>query len=69
MGILDILGFDIGNEYGCVSLIVDRNKDPMIMFPPPYKLNKYGMPTTAYLVPPKADEIIVFNKRPASDLY
>ena len=69
MGVLDILGFDIGNEYGCVSLIVDRNKDPMIMFPPPYKLNKYGMPTTAYLVPPKADEIIVFNKRPASDLY
>lgn len=65
-----ILGCDIGNGYGYVSLLEDPKADPMPLFPNQYNLTNIGMPTTAYAVPPEGTDIEVFHDgKPAESLY
>lgn len=65
-----VLGCDIGNGYGYISLLSDPKADPMPLFPNNYKLSNMGMPTTAYIVPPDGNEIEVFsNGKPAEERY
>lgn len=65
-----VLGCDIGNGYGYVSLLVDENKDPITLFPNKYGLAGIGMPTAAYVTPPAGNNIVVFeNGRPAETIY
>lgn len=56
----DILGCDIGNGFGFVSLLQEVNSDPFPMFPAKYKLTPLGMPTSAYIAPPDGTKIEVF---------
>ena len=65
----DILGCDIGNGYGYVSVLQNPAADPIPMFPPKYKLTSTGMPTAAYVKPPDGSEIEVFSERPAVEKY
>lgn len=65
-----VLGCDIGNGYGYISLLCDYKSDPMPLFPSSYKLADAGMPTTAYVVPPRGDFIHVFdNGKSAEERY
>lgn len=56
-----VLGCDIGNGYGYVSLLMNENEDPVSLFPSKYGLTKIGMPTAAYVTPPDGKEIVVFK--------
>ena len=56
-----VLGCDIGNGYGYVSLLMNENEDPVSLFPNKYGLTGTGMPTAAYVTPPDGTEIIVFK--------
>lgn len=56
-----VLGCDIGNGYGYVSLLMNENEDPVSLFPNKYGLTGIGMPTAAYVAPPDGKEIIVFK--------
>ena len=56
-----VLGCDIGNGYGYVSLLMDENKDPVTLFPNKYGLAGIGMPTAAYVIPPDGKEMVVFK--------
>lgn len=62
-----ILGCDIGNGYGYVSLLQHPDADPMPLFPSKYRLSDLGMPTTAYITPPAGDPIVVFQKGKAAE--
>lgn len=56
-----VLGCDIGNGYGYVSLLMNEDEDPISLFPHKYGLDGIGMPTAAYVAPPEGKEIIVFK--------
>lgn len=62
-----ILGCDIGNGYGYVSLLQHPDADPMPLFPSKYRLSDLGMPTTAYITPPTGEPIVVFQKGKAAE--
>ncbi|MGN8856365.1 Hsp70 family protein [Catenibacterium mitsuokai] len=65
-----VLGCDIGNGYGYVSLLMNENEDPVSLFPSKYGLTKIGMPTAAYVTPPDGKEIVVFkNGKTAESIY
>ncbi len=65
-----ILGCDIGNGYGYISVLQDSEADPRPLLPVRGGLAKIGMPTAAYVVPPDGDEIEVFrNGKPAEIKY
>lgn len=66
-----ILGCDIGNGFGYVSVLTDPQSDPLGLIPSRYReIALTGMPTTAYVTPPEGDPIEVFsNKRPAETRY
>lgn len=63
-----VLGCDIGNGYGYVSLLMNENEDPVSLFPNKYGLTGIGMPTTAYVTPPDGKEIIVFKNGKTAEL-
>ena len=42
-----ILGCDIGNGFGYVSLLQQQAGDPLPLLPSKYQLSNLGMPTTA----------------------
>ncbi|MCD8146206.1 MAG: Hsp70 family protein [Clostridiales bacterium] len=63
------LGCDIGNGYGYVSILEDPGGDAMPLLPDGLA-ESGGMPTTAYVTPPYANPIVVYERgRPAEDLY
>lgn len=64
-----VLGCDIGNGYGYVSLLTDDSKDPTPLFPNKYTLEDTGMPTTAYITPPDGKEIVVFKDGKPAEKY
>ena len=65
-----VLGCDIGNGYGYVSLLMNENEDPISLFPKKYGLTGIGMPTAAYVTPPDGKEIVVFkNGKTAESIY
>ena len=65
-----VLGCDIGNGYGYVSLLMNENEDPVSLFPSKYGLTGIGMPTAAYVTPPEGQEIVVFkNGKTAESIY
>lgn len=65
-----ILGCDVGNGYGYVSLLLDPVSDPLTLFPNNYGIADIGMPTTAYVVPPEGKNVEVFkNGRTAEVKY
>ena len=65
-----VLGCDIGNGYGYVSLLMNENEDPVSLFPSKYGLTGIGMPTAAYVTPPDGKEIVVFkNGKTAESIY
>lgn len=55
-----ILGCDIGNAYGYVSILQDAAADPLPLLPGRYHLDM-GMPTQAFLTPPDGRPIEVFR--------
>ena len=57
-----ILGCDIGNGFGYVSLLQQQAGDPLPLLPSKYQLSNLGMPTTAYVTPPDGTPIVVFQK-------
>ena len=62
----DIFGCDIGNGYGYISLLIDQAKDPVAMFPTNQDhLDKMGMRSSAYIVPPDGKNIEVYDGRTA----
>lgn len=63
-----VLGCDIGNGYGYVSLLADPQKDPMPLFPSTYHLMDIGMPTAAYITPPAGETIEVFSHGKAAEI-
>lgn len=63
-----VLGCDIGNGYGYVSLLMDESKDPVSLFPYKYKLTGIGMPTAAYVAPPSGKEIVAFKDGKAAEI-
>ena len=65
----DILGCDIGNAFGFVSILKNAQYDPIPAFLPMYNMNRIGMPTTAYVAPPNGDKIEVFNGGSAKIKY
>lgn len=72
MGVMkrkDVFGCDIGNGFGYISVVKDIMNDPVPMFPPKYKLEAVGMPTSAYIVPPDGSKIEVFEGRAACDKH
>ena len=66
-----ILGCDIGNGFGYVSVLTDPQADPIPLIPTRYsEIAKTGMPTTAYIAPPDGKNIDVFtNGKPAEVRY
>ena len=62
-----ILGCDIGNGYGYISVLTDSKRDPMPLFPNKYDLANIGMPTTAYVMPPSGEQIEVFKGGKAAE--
>ena len=65
-----ILGCDIGNGYGYVSILLNSEKDPLPLIPTVYGIANFGMPTTAYITPPKGEPIEVFqNGKSAEEKY
>lgn len=65
----DVFGCDIGNGFGFISLLSSVKADPIPMFPPKYRLNLVGMPTSAYITPPDGNKIEVFDGRSAYDKH
>lgn len=61
-----ILGCDIGNGFGYVSLLQQQAGDPLPLLPSKYQLSNLGMPTTAYVTPPDGAPIVVFQKGKAA---
>ena len=58
----DIFGCDIGNGFAFVSLIPGPDSDAQPMLPVSRDLNpNEGMPTAAYVTPPGADPILVYD--------
>lgn len=57
-----ILGCDIGNGFGYVSLLQQQAGDPLSLLPSKYQLSDLGMPTTAYVTPPDGAPIVVFQE-------
>ena len=55
-----VLGLDIGNGYGYVSLLESPKNDPIPLLPA--SLSTQGMPTTAYVLPPDGEQIDVFSE-------
>ena len=68
---IDVFGCDIGNGFAYISLLEDNNLDPVSMFPvnKDYYLDKMGMPTSAYIVPPDGNNIEVFDSRSSYDIH
>lgn len=65
-----VLGCDIGNGYGYVSVLLDKDRDPVVLLPGKYGLTGIGMPTAACVLPPDGKEIAVFqNGKPAEVRY
>ena len=62
-----ILGCDIGNGFGYVSLLQQQAGDPLPLLPSKYQLSNLGMPTTAYVTPPDGAPIVVFQKGKAAE--
>lgn len=62
-----ILGCDIGNGFGYVSLLQQQAGDPLSLLPSKYQLSDLGMPTTAYVTPPDGAPIVVFQKGKAAE--
>lgn len=62
-----ILGCDIGNGFGYVSLLQQQAGDPLPLLPSKYQLSNLGMPTTAYVTPPDGTPIVVFQKGKAAE--
>ena len=62
-----VLGCDIGNGYGYVSVLLNEKEDPIPLFPNKYGLKGFGMPTAAYVTPPHGKEIVVFKDGKASE--
>lgn len=63
-----ILGCDIGNGFGYISLLSNPKADPIPLFPVKYSdLTKNGMPTTAYVLPPTGEDIEVFRNGKAAE--
>ena len=56
-----VLGCDIGNGFGFVSLLVNPVYDPVSLFPAKYRMSKTGMPAAAYVTPPAGKPIEVFT--------
>ncbi|MCD7749519.1 MAG: hypothetical protein LUH42_05670, partial [Oscillospiraceae bacterium] len=65
----DVLGCDVGNAFGYVSVLRDAKEDAMPLLP--RRLAEGGgMPTTAYVPPPNGDPIVVYEGgRPAEERY
>lgn len=63
-----VLGCDIGNGFGYVSLLMNSEADPMPLFPGSYNLKNIGMPTTAYITPPDGKDIVVFKNGKSSEV-
>ena len=62
-----ILGCDIGNAFGYVSLLQQQAGDPLSLLPSKYQLSNLGMPTTAYVTPPDGTPIVVFQQGKAAE--
>ena len=62
-----ILGCDVGNGFGYVSLLQQQAGDPLPLLPSKYQLSDLGMPTTAYVTPPDGAPIVVFEKGKAAE--
>ena len=60
-----VLGLDIGNGYGYVSLLESPKNDPIPLLPA--SLSTQGMPTTAYVLPPDGEQIDVFSEGRAAE--
>lgn len=62
-------GCDIGNGFGMLSLLEEGAQEPQIMLPALRTLNaREGMPTAAYVTPPDAEPIRVFDtQNPPAD--
>lgn len=60
-----VLGLDIGNGYGYVSLLENPKNDPIPLLPA--SLSTQGMPTTAYVKPPNGEQIDVFSDGRAAE--
>ena len=56
-----ILGCDIGNGFGYVSILEKNDQDPRSLLPEKDRLADTGMPTTAYIVPPEGEKVEVFS--------
>lgn len=58
----EAFGCDIGNAFGFISLVSDAQEDAQPMLSSSRDLNsKVGMPTDAYVTPPNADPIWVYD--------
>lgn len=58
----EAFGCDIGNGFGSISELFDSTQDPQLMLASAKDLNpKVGMPTDAYVTPPDAKPIWVYD--------
>lgn len=63
-----ILGCDVGNGFGYVSVLFNNDEEPKSLLPA--NIREIGMPTTAYIKPPEGEVIEVFsNNRSAERRY
>ena len=62
-----VLGCDIGNGFGFVSLLQQQASTPLSLLPSKYQLSNLGMPTTAYVTPPEGTPIVVFQQGKAAE--
>ena len=62
-----VLGCDIGNGFGFVSLLQQQASTPLSLLPSKYQLSNLGMPTTAYVTPPDGTPIVVFQQGKAAE--
>ena len=56
-----VLGCDIGNGFSYVSMITDKDKDPMPLMPNDMEMQRAGVPTTVYVSPPDGKKIILLE--------
>ena len=64
-----VLGCDIGNGFGFVSVLENPAKDPLPLFAVD-SMSKRGIPTSAYVCPPDGDRIEVYtNGKVAENTY
>ena len=57
----DVIAADVGNGFGCVALVEEEGRDAVSMLPADargFNPNE-GMPTEAYVTPPKGEPILV----------